>query len=255
MEKILQFPFYRIQKLEYPIIFNRTIAIFEKHKPEELLLNDIVIAVKSKKDLADSLKLEKLDHPLTAKILNLGKMRRYFTSSLWSQIKSLDRANSKAVVRNEKIDAVYSFSKTYFASFFSKRASVRGQITTQFLNDLDGNEVMKQYFAELGLSVLTGSIKDTHVEMQNTIAERTADLSFRSKSETERIKKELAESLRNLYNAVSVASAANPTLDYQPLVKELNVELKAMIASLKKAGKALPEVPAENGETNSEEVI
>ena len=180
MEKILQFPFYRIQKLEYPIIFNRTIAIFEKHKPEELLLNDIVIAVKSKKDLADSLKLEKLDHPLTAKILNLGKMRRYFTSSLWSQIKSLDRANSKAVVRNEKIDAVYSFSKTYFASFFSKRASVRGQITTQFLNDLDGNEVMKQYFAELGLSVLTGSIKDTHLEMQNTIAERTADLSFRS---------------------------------------------------------------------------
>ena len=255
MEKILQFPFYRIQKLEYPIIFNRTIAIFEKHKPEELLLNDIVIAVKSKKDLADSLKLEKLDHPLTAKILNLGKMRRYFTSSLWSQIKSLDRANSKAVVRNEKIDAVYSFSKTYFASFFSKRASVRGQITTQFLNDLDGSEVMKQYFAELGLSVLTGSIKETHLEMQNTIAERTADLSFRSKSETERIKKELAESLRNLYNAVSVASAANPTLDYQSLVKELNVELKAMIASLKKAGKALPEVPAENGETNSEEVI
>ncbi|MHB9056864.1 MAG: hypothetical protein ACYC2P_12055 [Paludibacteraceae bacterium] len=193
MENILRFPFYRIQKLDYPIIFNRMIAIFEKHNPEELLINNIVNAVKAKKSLADSLKVEKLDHPLTGKILNLAKMRRYYTSALWNQIKSLERANEKADVKDEKVAAVFSFSKTYFTSFFSKRPAIRGQITTQFLKELEENEAVTSYFAELGLSILTNSIRETHVEMLDTLAERTADISIRTKAETESIKRDVTE--------------------------------------------------------------
>lgn len=255
MDKIIQFPFYRVQKLEYPIIYYRTIAIFDKHQPEQLLLNDILNAVKAKKGLADLLKLEKRDHPLSGVILNQGKIRRHFTTSLWNQIQAYERANEKSAVKDDKVTAVFSFSKTYFASFMSKRPSIRGQITTQFLNDLDTNELMKQYYTELGLNVLIGKIRETHQDIQDTIAERTADISIRTKAESEKIKKELAELLKNLFYAVSVATIANPSLDYQPLVKELNVELKAMKFSLKRIGKALPEVPADNGATDSEEVV
>ncbi|MHB9056863.1 MAG: hypothetical protein ACYC2P_12050 [Paludibacteraceae bacterium] len=59
--------------------------------------------------------------------------------------------------------------------------------------------------------------------------------------------------MRSLFDAVNVAMIANPALDYQPLVREVNVELKAMKASLKKSGKVLPEISTDNGETNPEE--
>ena len=255
MEKILQFPYYRVQKLEYPILYNRTIAIFDKHDPDQLLLNDILNAVKAKKELADSLKVEKRDHPLSGLILNQGKMRRHYTVSLWNQIQVYQKANEKAAVKDKKVTAVFSFAKTYFASFLSNRPAIRGQITTQFINDLNADEVMKQYFTDLGLHVLVGKISETHQGMQDTLAERTADISIRTRAETERIKKDLVESLKNLFNAVSVAAEANPSLDYQPLVKELNVELKAIKASLKKIGKTSSEEPTENEETVSEVVV
>ena len=255
MEKIMKFPFYRIQKLEHPIIFNRSITIFEKHKPDKLFLSEIVNAVKTKQPLADSLKVQKKDHPLTGLLLNQAKMRKCYTNALWNQVKMLNKANETAPVKDEKVAAVYSFSKTYFESFFTKRPSLRGQITTQFLNDLEENEVMKQYFTDLGLSVITGKISEMHQGMQVTLAQRTADMSIRSKAETHNTTKDLTESLRILFSAVNVAMVAHPEVDYQPLVKELNADLKVMKASLKQTGKALEEVPAENGETATEKAV
>ena len=255
MEKIMKFPFYRVQKLEYPIVFNRTITIFEKHKPGTLFLSEIVNAVKTKKTLADSLKVQKKDHPLTGLLLNQAKMRRYYTSALWNQVKMLNKANENATVKDEKVAAVYSFSKTYFESFFGKRASLRGQITEQFLSDLEENEVMKQYFTELGLTILTGKISEMHQDMQVTLAQRTADLSIRSKAETNSTTKDLTESLKTLLSAVNVAIIAHPEVDYQPLVKELNADLKAMKASLKKNGTAEEEAPAANNETTTENAV
>jgi len=255
MEKIMRFPFYRIQKLEHPIIFNRSITIFEKHKPDELFLSEVVNAVKAKQPLADSLKVQQMDHPNTGKILNLGKMRRYFTSALWNQVKMLNKANNNATVKDDKVAAVYSFSKTYFESFFSKRSSLRGQITEQFLSDLEENEEMKQYFTDLGLTILTGNISDMHQGMKVKQAQRTADMSLRSKAETLSITKDLAESLRTLFSAVNVAMVAHPEVDYQPLVKELNADLKVMKASLKKNSNTEEETPAENSETTTEKAL
>lgn len=255
MEKIMRFPFYRIQKLEHPIIFNQSITIFEKHKPDELFLSEVVNAVKAKQPLADSLKVQQMDHPNTGKILNLGKMRRYFTSALWNQVKMLNKANETSPVKDEKVAAVYSFSKTYFESFFSKRSSLRGQITEQFLSDLEENEEMKQYFTDLGLTILTGKIKEMHQNMQVKLAQRTADISIRPKAETFSTTRDLTETLKILFSAVSVAMIAHPEVDYQPLVKELNANLKTMKASLKQTGKALEEGPAENGETTTENAV
>ena len=255
MEKILQFPFYRVQKLEYPIVFNRSLAIFGKHNPDELFLSEIVNAVKAKQPLADSLKVQKMDHPLTGSLLIQAKMRKYYTNALWNQIKMLNKANDNAAVKDEKVAAVFEFSKTYFESFFAKRASIRGQITTQFLSDLEENAGMKQYFTDLGLTILTGKIKEMHQGMQVTNSQRTAELSNRYKSETNKITKELEESLRILFSAVNVAMVAHPEVDYQPLVNELNTDLKVMKASLKQTGKAQEEDPAENGETTTEEAV
>ena len=255
MEKILQFPFHRVQKLEYPIVYNRSLAIVEKHKPAELFLSEIVNAVKAKQPLADSLKVQKRDHPLTGSLLNQAKMRKCYTNALWNQIKMLNKANDNAAVKDEKVAAVFEFSKTYFESFFAKRASIRGQITTQFLSDLEENAGMKQYFTDLGLTILTGKIKEMHQGMQVTNSQRTAELSNRYKSETNKITKELEESLRILFSAVNVAMIAHPEVDYQPLVNELNADLKVMKASLKQTGKAQEEVPAENGETTTEEAV
>ena len=253
MEKILQFPFYRIQKLEYPIVFNRTIAVFEKHKPGTLFLQEVVNAVKAKQPLADSLKVQKKDHPLTGSLLNQAKMRKCYTNALWNQIKMLKKANDNAAVKDNKVAAVFSFSKTYFESFFSKRPSLRGQITTQFLKDLEENEEMKQYFTDLGLNILTEKMGELHRGMQDTLAQRTAELSIRSKAETYNTTKDLTESLKILFSAVEVATIAHPEVDYQPLVKELNANLKVMIASLKQSGKALEEVPAESDVTTTTE--
>ena len=256
MEKILQFPFYRIQKLEYPIVYNRTIAIFEKHKPETIFLAEVVNAVKVKQPLADSLKVQKKDHPLTLSLLNQAKMRKCYTNALWNQIKMLNKANDSAAVKDDKVAAVFSFSKTYFESFFTKRPTLRGQITTQFLNDLENNVEMKQYFTDLGLTILTGKISEMHQGMQDTLAQRTAEMSIRSKAETYNTTKDLTESLKILFSAVNVATIAHPEVDYQPLVKELNANLKVMIASLKHTGKALEEVPAENDvATTTEEAV
>ena len=255
MEKIMQFPFHRVQKLEYPIIFNGTLAIFDKHKPGSLFLSEIVNAIKGKQPLADSLKVQKKDHPLTGSLLNQAKMRKCYTNALWNQVKMLNKANETAPVKDEKAAAVYSFSKTYFESFFTKRASLRGQITTQFLNDLEENELMKQYFTDLGLTILTGNISDMHQGMKVKQAQRTADMSLRSKAETLSITKDLAESLRTLFSAVNVAMVAHPEVDYQPLVKELNADLKVMKASLKKNSNTEEETPAENSETTTEKAL
>ena len=255
MEKILQFPFHRVQKLEYPIVYNRSLAIVEKHKPAELFLSEIVNAVKAKQPLADSLKVQKRDHPLTGSLLNQAKMRKCYTNALWNQIKMLNKANENAAVKDEKAAAVFSFSKTYFESFFTKRASLRGQITTQFLSDLEENAEMKQYFTDFGLIILTGKIKEIHLSMQLALAQRTAELSIRSKAETMRITRDLSESLRTLFNAVNVAMVAHPEVDYQPLVNELNADLKVMKASLKKNSNAEEEAPIENVETTTENAV
>ena len=255
MEKTLQFPFHRAQKLEYPIVFNRSLAIFDKHKPAELFLSEVVNAVKAKQPLVDSLKVQKRDHPLTGSLLNQAKMRKCYTNALWNQIKMLNKANENSAVKDEKAAAVYSFSKTYFESFFTKRASIRGQITTQFLSDLEENAEMKQYFTDLGLNILTDKMKEMHQGMQVTNSQRTAELSNRYKSETNKITKELAESLRILFSAVNVAMIAHPEVDYQPLVKELNAELKVMKASLKQTGKVQEEATAESGETATENAV
>ena len=114
---------------------------------------------------------------------------------------------------------------------------------------------MKQYFTDLGLNILTGKISEMHQGMQDTLAQRTADMSIRSKAEINNTTKDLTESLRILFSAVNVATIAHPEVDYQPLVNELNANLKVMIASLKQTGKALEEVPAENGETVTEEAV
>ena len=81
MEKILQFPFYRIQKLEYPIVFNRTIAVFEKHKPGTLFLQEVVNAVKAKQPLADSLKVQKKVHPSPGASFIQLKMGKSYTNA------------------------------------------------------------------------------------------------------------------------------------------------------------------------------
>ena len=130
---------------------------------------------------------------------------------------------------------------------------MRGQITTQFLKDLEENEEMKQYFTDLGLNILTEKMGEMHRGMQDTLAQRTAELSIRSKAETYNTTKDLTESLKILFSAVEVATIAHPEVDYQPLVKELNANLKVMIASLKQSGKALEEVPAESDVTTTTE--
>ncbi|MGV8964368.1 MAG: hypothetical protein ACOH2V_13450 [Candidatus Saccharimonadaceae bacterium] len=224
-KQILTVPFSRLTKVETQQLAETLIGIVEVHNPEELKIEVMsnLLAVAEKDNIA-ALVLRYGKHPITPLLKRPRDSRSLILSQISLKLKSV--INNDPTGEDQEVLLLSTEINRFMGKIRNpKNEGEMNQAILQFVNEIGANSKFLNAVENKGFSVLFGELKTTVNTIINYLNLRAQDKSIRPKVKTPFLIKSVITSVENLIDEVRLAQLRNPTLDYGPLIDEMNEHL------------------------------
>jgi len=220
MQKILRIKLTKTRKADFKTLYESVIEIAEKYNLEELHVSETLHKMKEALPQVNNMDELELKSPLTKKLKEICTTRDNLASSILMQLKALLKTEDDATVKAaEKLLSLADRTLTHFnrKSLTTKYAHVK-----QFITEIDESEELKQAVAALGMEATLNKLKDEQEMLNTTDSNRRRMKTMRKKVDRGEIKRELYRLMCYFFTAVEGAVLEYPSLNYDPLIQELN---------------------------------
>jgi len=221
MRKIFTtFPFNRVAKLEYPELINDVIAITDKYDPEALFINGMYVVLKQQQPLLKNLEVVYKKSSDTEVLKKFRSRREDLLKAILSQTKGLVKANVTS--QAESLKLILPFVGKYFNSIISDNNKTRSERIKQMFIKLDEDADLNDAVTSVGLSIYINELRSLKINIEDTQNARRKSNSDRLRMRTNEVKVTISTALTNFLKLIELAIIEHPTVDYSPLVNELN---------------------------------
>lgn len=221
--------FSRMLKLEVPELALEVRGIVEKHDPELLQIDFMFDLLVSKSPVISKLKAPYGVDPLRLALIPLREKLMLKASKIKLHLKVLNKSTDK----KDLFIVQTAVDRHLLHLYKSKNPKVLNQKIAGFLDDVENDEALATALQEYNFMKLIDDLKLTLREVRQLSGERGKVLSERPKETSNQLITELADAIEKLFNEIELAQFKNPEIDYEPLVRELNVLMKNYRTSIK----------------------
>lgn len=251
METITRVEFGKLWNSEHPLVFNRLIAIIDKHNPEALHLGGPLGRAKKHLPELDKIQMQERGSTLTKKIEETDKRSDNIIWAFTGMTNSFITANmpdtyESALIVKEWLSK-HKASTIPDANYTSASERIRDLIT-----DAERTPEIMQAIETLHQTGMFNELKSVHEQMNTLFMQRKANKAQQENIDSKAIRAAADKDMRMLFTFIELYQVENPEVDYSPLVREMNVLLKyyknqlaARAASRLKGDKTEEESPIE----------
>lgn len=230
MIKIHIFRFSRLRKLEFANFVRGIMTIVQKYDATALQIESMMSISLEKLSLVNKLEVTKGSHRFSKQINKLRRKRNNILSAILKQVASYKTAEME-YLQNE-VNTVETFVTRMMKEIRQVNEKDRTERLVQLFILMDNDESLKKALSVLGFDTFINEARELHDEIERLFAVRVKETSELSRGETLAIKAEISETVTNLYRRIELAAIENPSVDYLPLINELNtwgIPFQAMI--------------------------
>lgn len=213
----------RLGKLEFADMVKTLSSIIEKHNPEALNITWATTLLAQQKDNISALEVKHQKHPISPQIVALRAHRDSLFGSLSSMIDVVERA--KLSTQQEAYISAGTFLKRILNGFSSSNEKQKRERTDQLFATIDAKEDIKAAFAVLECDSVLEALRKVADELLAKDDLRASNIAQRQQARTRELRREIWVALQRVFDAIELAMAQYPEVDYSALVDELNVRI------------------------------
>ena len=216
-------PFSRLLKLEIPQLAKGVLDIVERHDPENLLIETAFNNFNLLKPEIESLIVRYGPHPITEKLEPLRQKRILYATAISFQVKGL----VKGYINGTDNDVMVAKSAVnrYLNNLSANNEEIINERLDQFLNEINTNADLQNAMDVLGFTSFIDDLTSVSNQVKELLAVRNASISERPKGVLAVSSKAIRDGLKELFIRINFAKKDNKTLNYNPLISELNEKL------------------------------
>lgn len=214
-------PFSKLYKLELSNLGKNMIEIIERHDPETLLIEEVFDLLRAEKPNIDALKARYGPHPITAELKNVRKQMYMYAAAICYKMNFIVRDDS--VEKNEDVRIAKNAIDSYLPRLSSSKNQLLASEKIDKLNmEIEKNPTLELAFDRLGFTNQLDELMSKNSTFKELYKQRLKSISERPKVKTLVLKKSIINAMKDMLLQIKVAELKNTTLDYLPLINELN---------------------------------
>jgi hypothetical protein len=219
------------RKFELSEILERVERIVIAHDPEALGINGMFQLLQAEKPRLSKLTAVELrSFPEKDKASQLYIRRNQLICAIRNQSTTVE----KAAVASQAVHAalVIPVIHLHLKDFNKANLTEKSEKVNVFLNALESAE-MKAALTGLGMTVYVNELREIQAAISAATNTNNTVVVQRAKSQTQQVKSNVLNALRNLFRAIELASIEHTDKDYTQLIGELNNYLASFNAVVK----------------------
>lgn len=218
--KISRIPANLFRTIEFPEFASDIYKVVEKHNRPELKIDEVFSMLKSAMTEVEKITVSERSHPLTAQLQTLRADIDNNLVALTTLIKGVSK------IKVENINAAGLKALPVLRRFISginrKNFFQKRKLLLLLFDEINADPDLVTALETLGLKILIDELK-----RDVTRIGELQSLRRESKSQAERIRNRLAianasTAISNLFRSIEIAQKFETTVDYSPLISELN---------------------------------
>lgn len=218
--KISRIPASLFRTIEFPEFASDIYKVVEKHNRPELKIDEVFSMLKSAMTEVEKITVSERSHPLTAQLQTLRADIDNNLVALTTLIKGVSK------IKVENINAAGLKALPVLRRFISginrKNFFQKRKLLLLLFDEINADPDLVTALETLGLKILIDELK-----RDVTRIGELQSLRRESKSQAEKIRNRLAitnasTAISNLFRSIEIAQKFETTVDYSPLISELN---------------------------------
>jgi hypothetical protein len=222
---------YLIRIKEIPGLINGVIGIVVKHNPENLGVKPFFDLLVEQQSQLKSFTEPRTSHPLTPLIKDNRKRLVELAQAIVIQTRAVEKG--KISTKSQAAFLIAPSVKKYLVNIAKNNSKSIETVVTNFLLDLADSELLQTAATTIGIGDYVGELKLVKGSLDSNKATRNADNSARRIIKEKNLKSGIITALTNLLKAIDLAQVQNTTLDYTPVIAELNELFVSYMASIR----------------------
>lgn len=211
---------YLIRIKEIPGLVNGVHRIVENHNPETLGVKPFFDLLVEQQSQLESFTDPHASHPLTPLIKSDRKRLIELAQAVVIQTKAVEKG--KISTMSEASFLIAPLVKKYLANIAQNNSKSSEKLVKSFLIAIADSESLKTASITIGIGDYVGELNLVKGRLDTNSAIRNADNSARRIIKEKNLKPGIIAALTNLLKAIDLAQVQNTTLDYTPVIAELN---------------------------------
>lgn len=224
-EKLIIVNFSRMRKLETQFLATKIISVVGKFDTEALEIDKAYNLLVELEPQIALLEVNSRSHPNSEVLKVLYEARINTAQGIIDRIRSLDKG--KRTGMEQAIYIAEPILVRYLSNFRKKNFREKRQFLIQLFELIESDEDLRNSIVTLKLMEDIEALQKMNRDIDRLDSERTKDLAKRPKVNTAEIIEEIKFVINNLFNQIKVAQYNNPQLDYNKLIGEINLTMKA----------------------------
>lgn len=221
-----------VLKLELPGLTNGVIKIIEKHDPKYLRIDIILNLLKEQEPLMKLLEVPPAEHPRTNLIQQLREKELQCAGAIVSHMQFIERIDLESMRSAANIAEPVVIR--YLKGLRKNNENVGNEIIYQFLKRIDKYPEVYDALCELGFKPFVDEIRKLNSQRCKLMSDRGSEKQNKLFFNSQHIQKECRNDLRLMFTEISLAQCANPHLNYEPLIIELNILITRYVTQISK---------------------
>lgn len=243
MTKIVQVPFSKVPKLEFPELVNNVVMVVTKHNPDAYYIRSFYDFLLEAQTQNSKLSVSNRKTEESIEIQVLKKKRYTVLSAIIGQTKNLEKVNLPE--HANELSTVTVFIDGFFGKIRKDVSKIKTERVKQLFTQLNDNTTLLNAMQNVGLMPYLNELRDIQLNIDAKSAKNIEQNATRPKlKDTREVIAKMKLALTNLFRGIEFGVHAYPNVDYTPLINELNEllikyrsEIKAKITRTKNAVK------------------
>jgi len=232
MKKIFfTFAFVRVRKLEFPGLVNNLILIVKKYDTVAFYIDGMFDTLLKLQPALRSLEVLYNRKPEAETYAELLERREKLLRAILDQKKASTIANVSTM--SDQMKLITPFVEKYLGNILADNAKTRTERINQMFDAMEEDNELIAALTVVGLMIFLTELKSLEQSLEKVESLRRSLLSTIPKMKTKEVKSVVSVALSNFLKSVEFAMIQHPTLDYMPMVNEINVLLKSYQTQLK----------------------
>lgn len=244
MTKIVQVPFSKVPKLEFPELVNNVVMVVSKHNPDQYNIRNFYDFLLEAQSQNSKLSASKRKTEESIELQTLKKKRYTVLSAIIGQTKNLEKVNLPE--HANALSTVSVFIDGFFGKIRKDVSKIKTERVKQLFVQLDSNMNLQMAMQNVGLTPYLNELRGIQLNIDAKSAKNIEQNAARPKlKDTREVIAKMKLALTNLFRGIEFGVHAHPNVDYTPLINELNElltkyrsEIKAKATRIKNAAQA-----------------
>jgi len=228
---VISTPFSQVRNLEYPGFMNDTVSIIAKHGAAKYFVEgqyNIMLGIQAE---LNELEVAYRKFPKTNDLVELRAKRNKMINTILKQTKNL--RNAGLASQTDLLAFVTPFMEKYLTTIQDGNTKLKRERIRQLGKSFDDNTALQTSLNSLGLKVFFDELRNVQEGIDLTLSEQVELLAQAPKLDANLIVKKSITAMKNMFSAINLAILEHTTLDYSPLVNELNTYLGFYVMNLR----------------------